>query len=197
MVLNARSMSFKWCLVAAVAILPAAGCGRKSADQSLEDALKSSGKSRETVYPFAGTVRIDGLPPKLASNQKLIVMLNDPSKPDTPVSDRKQVTVNAEGKYEFQTYSPGDGIPAGHYVLTFAVFQRHGKAGFEGPDLLNNLYNDPDKNAANPELVVDHEAPGSTQYDFDLKIAGKEPGTPGPHSLTGLHEEYFKSSKKR
>jgi hypothetical protein len=57
---------------------------------------------------------------------------------------------------------------------------------FDGPDLLNNLYNDPDKNAADPEFQITVSEPGKSDYHFNLGIAGKPSGTPGPHAVTEL-----------
>jgi hypothetical protein len=77
----------------------------------------------------------------------------------------------------------------GKYVLTFALLKQKGKFGLVGPDRLNNLYNDPDKNATVEGFTIDHQAPGKSDYVFDLKVAGKDAGTLGPHSITNIVDE--------
>jgi hypothetical protein len=49
--------------------------------------------------------------------------------------------------------------------------------------------NDPDKNARRPEFVIRHEAPGKTDYRFDLKVARQAPTQPGPQSLVHVDVE--------
>jgi hypothetical protein len=79
-----------------------------------------------------------------------------------------------------------EGVESGHYVLIFALLRRKGLRNLLGPDGLNNLYNDPDANAkSHPEFVIDHQAPGKTDYTFNLDIAGKDAvASPGPHAVT-------------
>lgn len=42
------------------------------------------------------------------------------------------------------------------------------------PDGLKNLYNDPEKNLSDPNLIVTVESPGRTDYEFNLQVAGKD-----------------------
>ena len=71
-------------------------------------------------------------------------------------------------------------------VFAFALLTRKGQGNFIGPDALNNLYNDPDANAkAHPEFAIDHQAPGKTDYQFNLEAAGQPPvSSPGRHAVT-------------
>ncbi len=56
---------------------------------------------------------------------------------------------------------------------------------YPGPDLFQNLYDDPDRNLKEyPELKIDHQPPGKTDYVFDLKIAGREAVAAGPNAVT-------------
>ena len=176
-------------------VLAVVGC-TSSADLALEKALKDSGQTRIAVCPLAGTVTIDGEPPKLERRQKLVVMLNDLAHPEAPIAERTYTIAGPHGEFAFHTYTADDGVAPGHYVVTFAVFQRRGNAGLEGPDRLQNLYNDPEKNADTPEFMIDHKPPGSRSYDFRLMIAGKDPGTLGPHSLTDLRDSYLPTKKR-
>jgi hypothetical protein len=179
-------------LFAALALLiSAGGCsGTQSADQALNKALETAGKNKETVYPFAGKVTIDGQPPKFENqSDRLVVMLNDPEKPDEPTRSKTHVDTNAQGEFNFNSYALGDGLRPGKYILTFAVLKNSRKLGYLGPDQLHNLYNDPDKNAKIPEFFIDHQAPGKRDYAFNLETAGKEEGTPGPHALTSITDE--------
>ena len=164
----------------------ASGCA-KSTEQRLQIALAGAGLHKTTVYPFAGTVTIDGQPPDFGkSNKHLLVILYDLDHPDVPVEDLPHILVKKTGQFAFTTYGSEDGIEPGHYAVTFAAFRRKGAGSFIGPDQLHNLYNDPDLNANNPQFKIDHQAPGKKDYAFDLQIAGKESTTPGPHALTTL-----------
>jgi hypothetical protein len=135
----------------------AAGCSRvQSPEQRIQIALATDGMTKTDLYPFAGTVTIDGQPPDFGdANKHLVVMLYNPQKPDTPMQRRPHVMTRKDGQFTFSE----DGIPPGHYVATFAVFRRKGTGTFVGPDQINNLYNDPDRNANTPEFVIDHEKP--------------------------------------
>ena len=97
------------------------GCsGRESADKSIDRALQNAGQVRQTVYPLAGKVVIDGQVPQLAKKMKLIVMLNDTKKPDEPLVKRQYEVCNAQGEFVFHTYGRNDGVPEGKYILTVA-----------------------------------------------------------------------------
>ena len=180
-------------------LVSACGCSKtQSADQALNAALANSGLQREKTYPLAGIVMVDSQAPHFAKRgQKLVVMLNDPKKPDVPVMEKAYVEANDKGEFSFSTYAPGDGVKPGKYILTFAALQKKGRFGLLGPDLLNNHYNDPDKNADNKEFSIDHQAPGKTDYIFNLEIAGKETLTPGPHALTDIVDDAFADRVKR
>ena len=102
----------------------ATGCGGPSADQSLRKAIAQSGAAAvETIFPFAGTVTVDGQPP--APELTLVVMLSDLSKPDLQVDVRPSAECDKEGKFSFTTYKAGDGVAGGKtYVVAFALLKR-------------------------------------------------------------------------
>jgi hypothetical protein len=165
----------------ACAILLAAGCGTRSPEQRLNDALAKAGKTREPVFPLAGKVTVDGAPP--SGDLSILVILNDPKNPDQPLNERPSTDCKRDGTFSFTTTDPGDGVKPGTYVITFAQLGRT-MGRRRGPDALENLYNDPEKNAQVPEFKIDHQAPGKKDYVFDLKVAGEPPGAVGPHSYT-------------
>jgi hypothetical protein len=170
-------------------LLATAGCGGpSSANQRIEDENARVGRKRDAVYPLAGQVLIDGLPAKTAKGgQKIIVMLNDVSQPDAPLGARHFVECNREGRFAFNSYLDDDGVPPGHYIVTIAELTHRKKRGYSGPDLLKNLYNDPEKNANVEQFKIDHKPPGKRDYTFDLRVDGEEPvTTPGPKSLTAI-----------
>jgi hypothetical protein len=173
-------------LVAIVALC--GGCStRQSADESLNKALANAGQIRQKVYPLAGRITIDGAPPHIEKPaNKIVVMLNDPLKPDAPIGERPFAVVDSHGAFAFETYFNGDGVEPGKYVVTFAMLRKKGRKGFVGPDQLNNLYNDPEQNSKDPDFVIVHQAPGKTSYAFNLEVAGKEPATAQPHALTEI-----------
>jgi hypothetical protein len=163
----------------------AAGCSsRQSPEQRIKIALDTAGMTGTSLYPIAGTVTIDGVPPTFDEQRKhLVLMLYDPKKPDLPVGKRPHCLAREDGTFRFTE----DGIEPGHYVLLFAVLRRKGQGNFIGPDQLNNLYNDPDVNAKSLEFVIEHQAPGKKDYQFNLEFAGKPPVTaPGPHAMTNV-----------
>jgi len=156
-----------------------AGCGGNKGDR-LESAFKDAGISKAAVAPVSGIVTIDNAAPEPFT----LVMLWDPKKPEAGVL---RAICDAEGRFAFTSYDHGDGVPPGKYVAIFARFNLGGRLGnFDGPDLLNNLYNDPEKNAADPALEITVNEPGKTDYHFDLAIAGKPAVTPGAHAITEL-----------
>jgi hypothetical protein len=174
-----ESRGWRWSLLLVLAA--AAGCsGRQSPEQRIKLALEQAGMTATPLYPIAGTVTIDSLPPTFDSPKKhLVITLYDPQKPD---KKHLHTLASEDGSFRFTE----DGIGPGHYVLAFAVLRRKGPQNFVGPDALNNLYNDPDVNAAKfPQFVIDHQAPGKKDYEFNLEFAGKDPITsPGPHAVT-------------
>jgi hypothetical protein len=185
-----RGFAFEvFALIASSALLVSSGCFGTSADQALNNALASAGQQKEKVYPFAGQVTIDSQPPKLEKHEALIVMLNDPEKPDAPPITRRYVETKANGEFCFSTYEPKDGIKPGKYILTFAILREKGKFGLIGPDKLSNLYNDSDKNSNIPEFTIDQKAPGKSDYSFNLELAGRDAASPGPHAITSIVDD--------
>jgi len=155
-----------------------AGCGR-SADREAK-AYHDAGLQKVDVAPVAGVVTVDGTAP----GPFTLVMLWDPKKPQAGVM---RAICDAEGRFAFTSYQRGDGIPPGSYVVLFAQFNMgHRLGSFDPPDLLHNLYNDPDKNASNPEFQISVSVPGKTDYHFNLAVAGVQPAVPGPHAVTEL-----------
>jgi hypothetical protein len=196
--LSHRRFAFhKLALVAASVLLLASGCSRStSAEQALNNALANAGQQRDDIFPFAAQVMIDGLPPRLAKHEALIVMLNDPEKLDTPPTTRRYVETTPSGDFSFSTYAPHDGVKPGKYILTFAILKEKGKFGLIGPDKLNNFYNDPDKNANVAEYAVEHKAPGKSDYIFNLELAGKDAAQPGPRAITRIVQEQLLGSDR-
>jgi hypothetical protein len=173
---------WRWSALLALAV--AAGCsGQQSTQQRIDKALAIAGTKGTPLYKLGGAVTIDGLPlERKNSRQHLIAVLYDPQKPDEPMERCLSTMVREDGHCTFTQ----DGIPPGHYVFAFALLTRKGQGNFIGPDALNNLYNDPDANAkAHPEFAIDHQAPGKTDYQFNLEVAGQSPiSSPGRHAVT-------------
>jgi hypothetical protein len=199
-----RSRRFAFCL----ACVLLAGCDpTRISDQTRQ--IELDGKSQfqlpSPVAKFAGRVTIDGKPPK--KNCRLFVILNDPSHPEKNVNGGEQMLFSAcdsNGNFAFSTYGLQDGVIPGEYVVTFvelhfgtgnrinAFFLPTSRLGpspdrYRQPDELKNLYNDPDKNAKNPEFNIDLQPPGYAHYQFNLAVAGQKPVVqPGPNAVTGL-----------
>jgi len=170
----------------ACVLLPTVGCGKSADSASLTALLKQSGENKPAPYPLAGRVTIDGEPAHYVKPQRLVMMLYDPARPDLPLFKRPCKDVSAEGTFAFNTYTKGDGLPSGKFVVVFAVLEVTNR-GLLGPDQLNNLYNDPERNSQDSQFIIDHQPPGKEDYVFDLKVAGKDAvKIPGPKALTEL-----------
>jgi hypothetical protein len=176
-------------LACVVLLLAISGCGGPSSANQLIDAeIARAGGSRNSVYPLAGQILIDGLPAKTAkAGQKIIVMLNNASQPNAPLGARSFVECGRDGRFVFRTYLDADGVPPGHYVVAIAQLTYRKKRGYIGPDGLKNLYNDPEKNAKVDQFNIEHKAPGKTNYAIELKLEGEEPvSNPGPKALIAI-----------
>ncbi len=172
-------------ILAVCACAGAVGCSKQtSTADRIKQAAEESGIKPTTVYPLAGSVTVDSQAAALKSRKwSVVVMACDASKPDAPAAGT-YVPVKSDGTFEF----PDGGIPAGKYVLVFAALQRNKRKGWVGPDALNNLYNDPTVNAKKEQFNIDHQAPGKTNYSFNLSVAGEAPQKPGPKALTHISE---------
>jgi hypothetical protein len=155
------------------------GCSHvQSENEALKKSLEVNNRTQETVVKFSGTVTIDSQTPAVDRRNPLLVFAYDPKNPpkgrQTPFSTR----CDKNGHFEFNTYSTGDGLPAGSYVVLFA------QPRTDGGDGLKNLYNDPDKNAQEERFQINLTSPGKTDWAFDLAVAGKDPvTTPGEHAV--------------
>ncbi len=152
---------------------------------------QTPGARRLTLGKFEGRVLIDGLPPEKGGDYKLFVLLNDPEHPQKLPTTFTQVM--DDGTFGFMTYLARDGVPVGKYVVEFAYLHlRHQRSrqGFGvpriyvGPDRLNNLYNDPEKNREHKEFLVEVTQPGRSDYEFNLSVAGRPVAEAGPYSAT-------------
>jgi hypothetical protein len=171
-------------LSATCVIVLAAGCnGQPSTAERVKKAREEAHMTSVTLFPLAGRVTLDNQPPSLKSKRAaLAVVAYDASKPTASAAEQPFVTARPDGSFEF----PDGGLPPGKYVMLFAVLERK-KKNARGGDELKNLYNDPDINGKKPEFTINHEAPGKTDYAFNLIVAGEpSPAKPGPKSLIQL-----------
>ena len=161
-----------WGPAVGLVIFFAVGCGGSSSPtQRMTRAFNESKLQRTDVAKFAGTVTVDGQPPAPFT----IVMLVDPKNPKAGV---RKAICDKEGYFAFSSYESGDGVPPGTYVVLFGQFNMGGGLGhFDPPDLMHNLYNDPEKNAATPEFTVTVTAPGKSDYAFNLRSPEKNRST--------------------
>jgi hypothetical protein len=188
------------CSVLALFVAAAlAGCSTKSSEQqAVDEFFKNNPKSqsqRQDVAKFAGRVTVDGEAPS-RDRSRLFVVLNDPQKLEKPGQEgpKRFTSCDDKGNFEFTTYAQGDGVPGGKYVVTFVKLHRPTRNGvrgmgliqvFEGPDELKNLYNDPQKNQNEADFVIEVQAPGKADHEFNLSVAGKNPvATPSEYAVT-------------
>jgi hypothetical protein len=181
----------RWPLGLLLLSVVAAGCsgGSQSADLALNKAITATGGTKGGVAKFSGKVTIDGKPPGEMGRVRTLVILWDP-KSTKGNKMPPYVACSEDGHFEFTSYETGDGVMPGNYIVCFlqlpGSFRFGGTSGWHGEDGLKNLYNDPDKNKENKEFVVDVALPGKTDWQFNLDVANKEAGTPGPNAITQL-----------
>ena len=158
------------------------GCeGRQSTAQRLENAEKNAGMNPVAVYPLGGKITIDNEPPVAKSETApLVAIAYDAAKPDVKARSNAHAFVKPDGSFALPP------LPPGKYVMLFAQLRHNPRMGFFGPDGLKNLYNDPDVNSKKAEFVIDQQAPGKTDYTFNLSVAGETPPeAPGPKAFVG------------
>jgi|HubBroStandDraft_6_1064221.scaffolds.fasta_scaffold365017_2 hypothetical protein len=170
-------------IAAACTCLVAVGCSQQQSNsERIKAAYESSGMSSTPIYPLAGRVTVDNEAPTQKSKRgAIIVMAYDASKPDQPARNQAWVSATSDGTFSF-----GEGLPAGKYVLLFAGLTHNKKAGWHGPDALKNLYSDPDVNAKQPQFLIELP-PAKTDCTFNLNLSGETPPPqPGPKALTQI-----------
>jgi hypothetical protein len=178
----ASQRKIAWPVAATLIFLVACGCGgRESTAQRIEKAYESAGMSPVTAYSLGGKVTIDNEPPAAKpETARLVAIAYDAAKPDAKANSSATALVKPDGSFEFPLLTPGK------YVMLFAQLGYNPRMGFLGSDGLKNLYSDPDVNSKKPEFLVDHRAPGRTDYAFNLSVAGETPPTvPGPKTFVG------------
>jgi hypothetical protein len=177
------------CVALTALALLAIGCEtRPTADQALDKALKRAGKSKETVYPLAGRVTIDGQPPQPDLRNSVVVILIDRQQIGGPAVRHPFAECDRNGAFAFSSYDFNDGVKPGSYVIAIAKFKRDTRPGADiGPDQFHNLYNDPDKNALTGQFRIEHSGPGKKDYEFPLSVAGGQPNIhAGPLAVTSI-----------
>jgi hypothetical protein len=171
-------------IAAAYLCLAGVGCDKQQSNaERIKGAYESAGMKVMTVYPLAGTVTLDDQPPAAEKSKRwaIVVMAYDASKPDQPARNQAFVTAKSDGSFTF-----GDGLPAGKYVMLFAGLDYNKKRGWQGPDTLKNLYNDPDVNAKKPGFLIELP-PAKADYSVNLNVAGETPSAqPSPKALTHI-----------
>jgi hypothetical protein len=170
-----------WGVAATLIFILSIGCeGRQSTAERLEKAYKSAGMDPVAVYPLGGTITVDNAAPVAKpETAQLVAIAYDAAKPDAKAKSNARAFVKPDGSFELP-------LPPGKYVMLFAQLVHNPRMGFFGSDGLKNLYNDPDVNSKKPEFLIDHQAPGKTDYTFNLSVAGETPpAAPGPKALVG------------
>jgi hypothetical protein len=155
-----------------------AGCnGPQSESEALKKALEVNNKSAETVVKFSGMVTVDGQPAAVDRRNPLLVIAYDPKNPPKGRQVPYSARCDKDGHFQFNTYSTGDGLPAGSYIALFVQPKIDG-------DGLKNLYNDPDKNGKEERFQINLTPPGKSDWSFELVVAGKDAVTePGEHAV--------------
>lgn len=98
-----------------------------------------SDPNRKVTFPVKGKVTVDGVAP--ASG--IQIECHPVAGLDTQNPTVSRTECDAEGKFSISTYTAGDGVPAGDYILTF-VWQEFNimSRNYSGPDKLKGRYAD-------------------------------------------------------
>jgi hypothetical protein len=171
-----------WGVAATLILLVSFGCeGRQSTAQRLEKAYESAGMDPVKAYPLGGRITVDNEPPVAKSETtRLVAIAYDAATTDVKAKSNARAFVKPDGSFELPA------LPPGKYVMLFAQLGYNPRMGFVGADGLKNLYNDPDVNSKKAEFLIDHQAPGKTDYTFNLSVAGETPpAAPGPKAFVG------------
>jgi len=179
---GAHQRKIAWGIAATFIFLVPVGCGgRESSAQRLEKAYESAGMNPVTAYPLGGKITVDDeLPAAKSETARLVAIAYDAAKPEAKANSSATAIVKPDGSFEFPL------LPPGKYVMLFAQLGYNPRMGFLGADSLKNLYNDPEVSSKKPEFLIDHQAPGKTDYTFNLSVAGETPpAAPGPKAFIG------------
>lgn len=160
-------------VVVAIALVALEGCdwGKTTTGQDHTFGHPTAA-GKVDVYPCGGHVLVDGHVPE--GRDSIFVAAVGEGRAE--LSRRSHIArCTKDGRFAFSTYADSDGLPEGKYVIVIARFkERQGtRAGISGEDEFKNRYNDAAVNARKSEFVIDHKAPGSRGYVFDLQIKGK------------------------
>jgi len=178
----ASQRKIAWSVAATLVFIAPFGCeGRQSTAQRLEKAYESAGMNPVTAYPFGGKITVDNETPAAKSETgRLVAIAYDAAKLDAKANSSATAFVKPDGSFELPP------LPPGKYVMLFAQLGYNPRMGFFGTDGLKNLYSDPDVSSKKPEFLIDHQAPGKTDYTFNLSVAGETPpAAPGPKAFVG------------
>jgi hypothetical protein len=195
-----QTLKFLFVVFLAAAAMP--GCtGEKSREHELDAYFKANPQyKRVATAKFSGHVTIDGQPPEATG--RLFIVLFDADKYKDSKAPRYEARVEPDGHFSFTTYIADDGAPVGKWIACFVdprsesvqhqkvgarSFAPPGESQYSGHDALHNLYNDPEKNLQDPQFVIDLQAPGITDANFNLQVAGKDPvAAPGQYAVTNI-----------
>ena len=118
-----------------------------------------------------GRVLVDGEPPDSS-----VQVAAHPVSVDKEHPTVSKCGTDTDGRFTFNTYRKGDGLPAEEYKLTFMWGQANlVSATYGGPDKLGGKYSDPETSEFTV-TVVDGE--GQDLGDLELTSAEQQTSTP-------------------
>lgn len=141
--------------------------GRAAAVAAALLAASCSKDNFHPVYPVSGRVLVDGEPAA-----DCLVFLHRTFDDDHPRRVSPYGTTDATGVFKINSYSVGDGAPAGEYVVTLEWRERSGLLGqnHDGPDKLGGAYANKETNRTKPGFVITVEKGPLDLPPFEIKL---------------------------
>ncbi len=118
-------------------------------------ACGSKTDNRKKTFPVVGKLLIDGKPVEQVA---VYCMPVDGLDKENPTST--SAFTDADGRFEFNTYEKGDGVPEGNYVLTFKWGKFNLVTADYGGDKFKGKYLDPKKSEFKITVSADKSVDG-------------------------------------
>ena len=134
-----------------------------------------------TLYPLGGKITVDNEPPAAKTETaRLVAVAYDAGKPDAKANSSATAFVKPNGSFEFPP------LPPGKYVMLFAELRYNSEDGVLRSRRTQESLQRSRRQLEKTGVLIDLQAPGKTDYAFNLSVAGETPpATAGPKAFVG------------